>query len=60
MFYHVVNKLGLLQTTAYAQEPFECPDRPKLGKLTVYHVHAINWNHYGAHDGIDSSLVTGH
>ena len=33
MFYH--KYIGLLQTTEFAQEPFECPDRPKLGQLTV-------------------------
>ena len=33
MFYH--NEIGLLQTTVYAQEPFECPDHSKLGQLTV-------------------------
>ena len=43
MFYHKL--IGLLQTAVSAQELLECPDRPKLGQLTVviprWHRHII-------------------
>ena len=40
----------LLQTTEFAQELLECPDRPKLGQLTV-HPEALTFHIFNFHGG---------